>query len=76
MSEVVPGLLSVLVGGSLLLIGRWGLRNGQVLVSPHLAASRREKEIGQILRGSRSCMALGAMFCVVGLALAVSGARP
>ena len=75
MSQLLPGMVSVLLGLGLMSLGRWGSRNGETLVSVHIAAARRAKEIRSIRRGSRSCLVLGALFCLMGVALAVSGAH-
>lgn len=76
MSETLPGLVSIGIGTVLLLLGRWGLRRGEALVSPHLAAARREREIRSIARGSRSCIVLGGLFFALGAAMAVTGVVP
>jgi len=73
MSQALPGIVSILLGGALVLLGRWGIRNGEGLVSSAIAAARREREIRSIKRGSRSCVVLGGLFCVAGAAMAVSG---
>jgi hypothetical protein len=76
MSQALPGVISVLLGCSLVLLGRWGIRNGDELVSTAIAETRRTREIRSIKRGSRSCLVLGALFCLAGTALAISGAHP
>lgn len=76
MSQAVPGLLSFVMGCAFVLLGRWGARNGEGLVSTAIAAPRREREIRSIRRGSRSCVLLGTLLGLAGIALAISGAHP
>ena len=75
MSQALPGLVSVCLGLALVWLGRWGIRNVEDLVSPVVAAPRRQREIRTIRRGSRSCVVLGGLFCVAGTVLVTSGAH-
>jgi hypothetical protein len=69
---VIGALVALLPAAAFIALGRWGLRNLETFVSVSATAQRRVKDERSFRRGARSCFALGTLFALFAVFLAVS----
>ena len=69
---MITALGSFVFAGVFVAIGRWGRRNAPDLVPVHLSADGRARKERSLRRGSWSVTAVGALFAVLGVMVALA----
>jgi uncharacterized iron-regulated membrane protein len=69
---VIGALLSAAVAAAFFGLSRWGRRHADELVPAHYSPERRAREERSLRRGAKSVLAIGILFAVFSLVLAVA----
>lgn len=64
-------IVSVFLGGMVVLIGVWGGRNAARLAPPTLPPGERDKRTRAMRRGAWACQVIGVLFAVAGVVSAL-----
>ncbi|MEN8674056.1 hypothetical protein [Nocardioides sp.] len=65
--QVFAGVVLLLLGGGLLLLGRWGLGAAPEIARGRTDEDDRAYQTSALLRGAWGCVAFGCLLCAFGL---------